>query len=51
MLNGFPSFWIDGDALPTDAFNCGNSEVWSGSMSFQNTGGSKPGGTKPKEPI
>ena len=36
MLNGFPSFWIDGDALPTDQFNCVNSEVWSASMSFQN---------------
>ena len=37
MLNGFPSFWIDGDALPWDQFNCGNSEVWSGSMSFQSS--------------
>ena len=37
MLNGYPSFWIDGDALPTDQFNCGNSEVWSASMSFQNS--------------
>ena len=36
MVNGRPSFWIDGNALPTDDFNCGNSEVWTHSISFQN---------------
>ena len=36
MLNGEPNFWLDGDALPTDSYNCNNSEVWSSSMSFKN---------------
>ena len=36
MLNGEPNFWIDGNALPTESFNCNNSEVWSSSMSFKN---------------
>ena len=36
MLNGEPNFWIDGDALPTESYNCNNSEVNSSSMSFKN---------------
>ena len=36
MPNGKPNFWIDSDAKPTEGFNCGNSEVWATSISFQN---------------
>ena len=36
MLNGEPNFWIDGDANPTESYNCNNSEVWFSSMSFKN---------------
>ena len=36
MPNEKPNFWIDSDAKPTEGFNCGNSEVWATSISFQN---------------
>ena len=36
MLDKKPNFWIDSDALPTEGYNCGNSEVWATSISFQN---------------
>ena len=36
LVDKKPNFWIDGDALPTEEYNCGNSEVWANSISFQN---------------